>query len=192
MVLVDDGVLLYGGCIGGDVFGDVWLLHETANPNNDLTQEYEWIPLDPPAAAPPPTVARLPPPAPPPSNASDSSARPVPDLLPGAPGSAGGPMAHAGSTGFGPTHPTPPARCAHTAAAIEGGMLLFGGRRPLTLSLNPNPNPNPNPIPTPTPTPNPSPNSDPNPNRNPTPKVSELRLPSSSEFAPDLSLLRYC
>ena len=140
MVLVDDGVLLYGGCIGGDVFGDVWLLHETANPNNDLTLEYEWIPLDPPAAAPPPTVARLPPPAPPPSNASDSSARPVPDLLPGAPGTAGGPMAHAGSTGFGPTHPTPPARCAHTAAAIEGGMLLFGGRRLLTLSLSPNPN----------------------------------------------------
>ena len=64
-------------------------------------------------------------------------------------------MAHAGSTGFGPTHPTPPARCAHTAAAIEGGMLLFGGRRPLTLSLNPNPNPIPIPNPIPNPTPNP-------------------------------------
>ena len=33
MVLVDDGVLLYGGCIGSDVFGDVWLLHETGAPN---------------------------------------------------------------------------------------------------------------------------------------------------------------
>ena len=32
MVLVDDGVLLYGGCIGSDVFGDVWLLYETGAP----------------------------------------------------------------------------------------------------------------------------------------------------------------
>ena len=32
MVVVDDGVLLYGGCIGSDVFSDVWLLHETGAP----------------------------------------------------------------------------------------------------------------------------------------------------------------
>ena len=78
----------------------------------------------------------MPPPAPPPSNSSKaaSSPRPAPDNLPPAPGSSGGPKAHGGSTGFGPLRPSPHARCAHTAAALEGGMLLFGGRRCQPLS----------------------------------------------------------
>ena len=41
-VVVDDGVLVYGGCIGSEVFGDVWLLHEMGAGTKGAPLRYEW------------------------------------------------------------------------------------------------------------------------------------------------------
>lgn len=120
-IVVDDGVLVYGGCIGSSAFGDLWLLHETGAGTAEAPFSYEWLALDAPPSSLPPDAL----PAPPsPPNASSAT--------PPAPPPSGGNYAAADqAAGDESTQLPPDARCAHTAAALEGGMLVFGGRAPL-------------------------------------------------------------
>ena len=159
-VMVDDGILVYGGLtgVGSDVFGDVWLLREAGAGTVEEPFSYKWLALDEPARASPgrrlgsgralsAAVSRrevsdeadgydaysydgLPPhlysyDGIPPhvltwvANSSSTSASPT-----------AAPMPSHGQEGLGEKLAGQPhARCAHTAVAVEGGMLLFGGRR---------------------------------------------------------------
>lgn len=167
-VRVADGVLVYGGCEGGDVyhssdvFGDLWLLHEAGAGTAEEPFSYKWVALNEPAWDPSRQRSdygggRA-------LSGRNQRADQVPPLHPSEPGSAATVLtsrqldlqtrepdewlvaaaaaaASAPSQGQGPeaeererSSRRPDARCAHTAAAFEGGMLISGGRKPRQAS----------------------------------------------------------
>ena len=136
-----NGMLIYGGCESSSAFMDVWYLKPMEAKAGQATLSYEWIPLDtvqsPPPLAPSPA---LPPAPPPPPGAPTGTTSPA---LPPAPPSPSQPPVVVDPPRPSPPPPlpfwdaavpTPGARCAHAAAPIQGGMMIFGGRIPLAPS----------------------------------------------------------
>mmetsp|Transcript_6886 Transcript_6886/g.15999 ORF Transcript_6886/g.15999 Transcript_6886/m.15999 type:complete len:477 (-) Transcript_6886:1855-3285(-) len=109
-------MLVYGGCVGSDAYDDVWLLQQESSPNDAFESvQYVWKRLQPapstgsPITLPPPEI-----------DGNTSFASPPPPW-------------YDASSGI--DRSDPGARCAHVAVAHPLGMLIFGGRVPLSTTL---------------------------------------------------------
>jgi len=123
-VLFKQTMIVYGGCVGSDAYADVWMLDTSGG--NGFAEWYSWRQLKPLSSSQPlPTTLPFPS-----TNATDASGEGE-----GAIGE-GTPLKDAGKGGAEEAAASEPgARCAHVAVPHPNGMLVFGGRIPLSTTL---------------------------------------------------------